>query len=69
MNTEHNSCTPCATVGSYVPWGFLVGGAIVSAMPDLLPGWQEEAAYLMGLALLILAFSYVLKRLTRHLPH
>jgi len=66
MNAEHDFCTTCAAIGNYMPWGFLIGGAIVSALPGIFPGWQEGAAYLMAFALVVLAMSYVLKRLTRH---
>jgi hypothetical protein len=49
-----------------MPWGFLIGGAIVGGL-SLGPGWDRGAAYLMAFALVVLSISYLLQRVLNRL--
>jgi len=63
MKSAEEICASCRLLGRTLPWAFLVAAALVSFSP-LGPAWQRGAAYLAALALLLLAGSYLLARLT-----
>ena len=68
MNSRHDPCALCRFIGAYIPWALIVVGGIVSLLP-VSSKWNEGAAYLVGLGLLILVLSYFLKRLSPQGTH
>lgn len=62
MTNDRDICQIFRIVGRVVPWALLGLGAAISALPITNPAWQETAAYMVALALLILSVSYILKR-------
>jgi hypothetical protein len=56
-------CAMCFILGTLAPWGFIVLGAVLSVFSKS-PENAATAAYSTAFGLLILATSYLLKRLT-----
>ena len=63
MKNTEDICAGCRLLGRTVPWAFLIAAALVSITP-LGPDWQRGAAYLSAFALVLLAGSYLLARLS-----
>jgi hypothetical protein len=61
-------CGFCVALNFVVPWGLIVIGAIVSALP-LSPAWHTQAAYFVLGGLILLAGSVVFKRVGEVLRH
>jgi hypothetical protein len=59
-------CTMCFILGTVAPWAFIVLGAMLSVFATSAQN-NATAAYSTAFGLLILATSYLLKRLTHSL--
>lgn len=60
-------CGSCRLLGRTVPWAFLIVAAVLSRLP-LSSGWQRGAAYIAVIAIILLAGSWLLARITPSRP-
>ena len=67
MKAAKKECGSCGALGRDIPWALLIAAALIS-LTSLGSFWQESAAYLTVLGLILLAGSSVLNRLNPGQP-
>jgi len=66
-SSQRDGCDVCLLIGTYLPWALIIGGGVVATLP-LPEAWDKGSAYLIAFALLVLAGSYILRRIHHSNP-
>jgi hypothetical protein len=57
--TRNQLCLACLVGGVFVPWALLVLGGLISIIPEAGEGLDRFAAYIVAVALLLFALTYL----------
>ncbi len=65
MTSKSGGCAVCVLFGAIIPWSGLFVGGILGLLPNTPPAWDRLSAYMVAISLLLMAGSFVLRRVPR----